>query len=134
MIVRLDTVHEVALSEQVAAVARRAAGGRRVHSVRLRIGALRQVVPEPLAYAWEFTTAGTSLDGATLDVEWVPGRLRCPAGHESLMQGEFDVHCPRCGEVARIIGGEEFTVVDLSVSDSSGSPDSTGRPAPEEDA
>ncbi|MBZ8176456.1 hydrogenase maturation nickel metallochaperone HypA [Corynebacterium poyangense] len=108
-------MHEVALSEQLAQVVRRAACGRKVVSVHLKIGALRQVIPETLTYAWIFTTANTALEHARLEIEWVPGQLRCPEGHESLMQGEFDVHCPVCGTVSRIIGGEEFTVVDIEV-------------------
>ncbi|WP_290219515.1 hydrogenase maturation nickel metallochaperone HypA [Corynebacterium atrinae] len=108
-------MHEVALSTQLAGVVSRAAGDRRVLSVHLQIGQLRQVVPDTLRYAWSMVTRGTLLAEASLSIDSLPVRLTCPAGHCSEVDGELDLHCPRCGEIAAIVGGEEFTVVDIEV-------------------
>ena len=56
---RFESVHEVALSTQLARLVSNAAEGRQVFTVRLEIGALRQVVPETLVYAWGFVTKNT---------------------------------------------------------------------------
>lgn len=108
-------MHEVALATQLAAVVRRAARGRRVESVSIEVGALRQVVPESLEFAWTFVNKGTTIAGAALAVTWVPGRLQCPAGHVAEFSGEFSVLCPICGQRGAIIDGEQFRVLSIDV-------------------
>lgn len=110
-------MHEVALSTQLSHVVRRAAAGRQVTGVHVRIGALRQVVPQTLEYAWGFVIAGTPLEGAQLEVEWVPARVRCEAGHDTLIDASayLDLRCSSCDAPTRVITGEEFQVVDIEV-------------------
>lgn len=108
-------VHEVALSTQLAGVVERAARGRKVLTVRIEVGVLRQVVPASLDYAWGFVIKGTPLDGAQLDVRWVPAVLRCSCGFEGEMGEEINLLCPRCLAPAEILSGEEFRVTDMDV-------------------
>lgn len=112
---RVWGVHEVALSNQLAGVVRRAAGGRRVTGVHLKIGALRQVVPETLRWAWGFVIDGTDLADAELEVEWIPLVIECANGHVTEVTGQLDLTCPECPAKTTIVGGEEFTVVDIEV-------------------
>lgn len=108
-------VHEVALSTQLAQVVSRAAAGRTVRQVRVEVGALRQVVPETLAYAWRFVIQDTPLHTARLQILPVPLRLQCVAGHLTEVSGELDFSCPRCDAPTHIVSGEEFRVVDIDV-------------------
>ncbi|GAA1472341.1 hydrogenase nickel incorporation protein [Corynebacterium felinum] len=112
-----DFVHEIALSTQLAHVVQRAAGNRRVYDVHLKIGALRQVVPETLTYAWGFVTKKTPLEQATLSIEWVDAIIECAAGHRRDISGEeyLDLSCHQCPEPTRVIAGEEFSVIDIEV-------------------
>ena len=112
---RLRPVHEVALATQLANIVARAADGRRVVVVRLEVGALRQVVPETLQFAWKFVTKGTILAEARLQVSWIPLTIRCPAGHESRQTDPFDIFCPACGQTGSTIRGNEFRVIDIDV-------------------
>ncbi|MFV8381136.1 hydrogenase maturation nickel metallochaperone HypA [Corynebacterium hindlerae] len=107
-------MHEVALSTQLARAVTRAAGDAKVLQVRLSIGALRQVVPETLDYAWGFVVKDTPLADAELDIHWVPLQITCSAGHVSEPQ-ELDFTCPICGETAAVTGGNEFTIIDIEV-------------------
>lgn len=107
-------MHEVALSTQLARAVTRAADGAKVYSVRLKIGALRQVVPETLDYAWGFVVKDTALADAHLDIHWVPLQITCPKGHVSEPE-EVDFVCPVCGDMAEVTGGNEFTIVDIEV-------------------
>ena len=59
-------------------VAERAAG-RQVLTVTIRVGHLRQVVPDAMTFAWEMLTTTTSLDGAELEIEHVPATVACNA-------------------------------------------------------
>lgn len=70
--------------------------------VRIRYGALANIVPEALSFAFEALTAGTELDGAVLETEEIPVTLRCtkcngvftPEGKD-----RFFAPCPACGEL-----------------------------------
>lgn len=106
-------MHEIALSTQLARAVSRAADGATVVSVRVAIGALRQVVPETLEYAWGFTVKGTALNDAKLDINWIPLRLRCCGEWEP--DGDLDMHCPTCGNVGDIVAGREFTLLDIDI-------------------
>ena len=49
-------MHELSLSTAIVDTVLRHAAGRRVRVVSLRVGALRQVVPDSLTFAWEVLT------------------------------------------------------------------------------
>jgi hydrogenase nickel incorporation protein HypA/HybF len=70
-------VHELSLAGAVIDTAERHAGGRRVTRVRLRLGELRQVVPDSLAFYFEHVARGTLCEGAVLEHEVVSARLGC---------------------------------------------------------
>lgn len=110
-------MHEVALSTQLAAVVSRAAGGRKVESVNIKVGALRQVVPETLEYAWGFVTKDGPLAGSVLNVSWVPAHVRCSHGHERTLDATqyLDVRCHECDAPTTVVAGEEFAVIDIEV-------------------
>ena len=92
-------------------IAERHANGRRVEKVELRIGHLRQVVPASLEFAWELVTQGTTLDGAELQIEYVPATARCEScGTEAELQA-FPARCGACGSLdVDIRGGDELLV------------------------
>ncbi|MDY6049729.1 MAG: hydrogenase maturation nickel metallochaperone HypA [Corynebacterium sp.] len=110
-------MHEVALSEQLARLVSRAAGGKHVTSISLEIGALRQVVPETLAHAWSFVSARSGLAGSVLDVAYIPGEVRCGRGHITRMASQFDVTCGQCAAPTEILHGQEFRVVSITVNE-----------------
>jgi len=56
-------MHELALSEAIADTVAARAGSRPVTEARVRIGFLRQVVPEALTFAWSMITDGTRICG-----------------------------------------------------------------------
>ena len=69
--------------------------------VRVRYGALSNIVPEALSFAFEALTAGTDFEGAVLETEEVPITLKCSqCGHTfPAVKGEhFFAPCPACGE------------------------------------
>ena len=62
-------MHELSLSSAIVETVERHADGRRVTVVSMRIGALRQVVPDSLAFYFEIVARGTVCEGARLDHE-----------------------------------------------------------------
>lgn len=108
-------MHEVALSHQLAAVVSRAAAGRSVVGVRLEVGALRQVVPDTLQWAWQFVAPTRGINPVELTILRVPAVIECSAGHRTTLSGELDVRCPQCTNPTQVVSGEEFRVLDIDV-------------------
>lgn len=109
-------MHELAISAAVVDAAVKHAAGRRVLLVSLRIGHLRQVVPDSLAFAFDLAARGTPCAGATLECEIVAAVLRCaPCAHEwAIVEPTF--RCPLCGSAQiTVIGGEELEISSIEV-------------------
>ena len=110
-------MHELSLSSAIVNTVVKHAQGRQVSVVTLRVGALRQVVPDTLDFYFGFVAEGTVCEGARLDQELVPARLRC-ARCESEWELDLPVFmCPACGSSGRIevASGEEFEVESIQV-------------------
>jgi len=104
-------MHELAIAESVVRIVCDHAGDRRVTNVELKVGHLRQVVPDALAFAFELVAQGTVAEGAALEIEEVPAAGRCRAcGSETVMTG-FPLQCAACGGLdVALERGEELLV------------------------
>jgi hydrogenase nickel incorporation protein HypA/HybF len=109
-------VHELSLSSAIVNTVVQHADGRRVSVVNLRVGHLRQVVPDSLEFYFEFVARGTVCDGARLQQEAVPAALRCGACTAEWEMALPFFRCRECGssEVA-VISGNEFEVESIEV-------------------
>ena len=109
-------MHELALADTIVTIARDHARGRRVTSVDVRIGRLRQVVPDALEFAFELVAAGTNVEGATLEVEHVPARVACSRCETESEASDFPLACAICGCLdLTVIGGDELLVESLEL-------------------
>jgi hydrogenase nickel incorporation protein HypA/HybF len=79
--------------------------------VEVRVGHLRQVVPDSLDFAFGLVTQGTALEGAELVIAHVPAAGRCrDCGAESVMD-DFPLCCARCGGLdVEVLAGEELLI------------------------
>ena len=111
-------MHELSIAEAVVDVAVRHAAGRRVTKVEVSVGALRQVVPDALHFAFGLVAQGTALDGAELELRPVAAAGRCRAcAAESVME-DFPLRCARCGGLEMdVLAGEELQVEALELDD-----------------
>jgi hydrogenase nickel incorporation protein HypA/HybF len=66
-------MHELALSRAIVDAALRHAGGRPVSAVHVRLGSLRQAVPESLSFYFEIVARETDCEGAVLEIETLAG-------------------------------------------------------------
>jgi len=109
-------VHELSLSQAILDTALRHADGRRVTAIGLRVGHLRQVVPDSLEFYLELVSRETVCEGATLELELVPARLRCnPCGGEWELESP-PFRCPDCaGSDVEVVAGNEFEVESITV-------------------
>ena len=109
-------MHELSLSGAIVKTVEKHAEGRRVTVVNLRVGSLRQVVPDTLAFSFQFVARGTVCEGARLEQELVRASLRCNAcAHEWPIEVPA-FRCPACGtsDVA-VASGDELLVESIEV-------------------
>jgi hydrogenase nickel incorporation protein HypA/HybF len=110
-------MHELSLSSAIVGTVEKHAAGRPVSVVNLRIGALRQVVPDTLEFYFGFVSKGTVCEAARLRQELIPARLRCAA-----CEREWEIElpafmCPTCGPrgSVQVASGDEFEVESIEV-------------------
>lgn len=128
-------MHELSICESIARAVTAHADGRRVRSVQLRVGALRQVVPDTLVFCWSLAARDPLLQGSVLEVELVPARVACADCGLRDQLSRFVLTCPSCGGAVTVEGGEELDLVALEVDDPPGddadrtTPPPAGEPA-----
>ncbi len=109
-------MHELSLSSAIVGTVVKHAEGRRVAVVELRVGKLRQVVPDTLEFYFEFVARGTVCEGARLEQQVIDARLHCRGcGHEWKIEIPA-FRCPLCaGGDVEIASGNEFEVEAIQV-------------------
>lgn len=108
-------MHELSICEAIARTVVRHAGGRRVRSVQLRVGALRQVVPDTLAFCWSVAAFHPLLEGAELDIEVIPAEVECvECGARHRLERPV-LRCPGCDGRVSVVSGEELLVASIDV-------------------
>lgn len=111
-------MHELSISNAIAKVVIEHAGGRPVESVQVRVGALRQIVPDTLTFCWDVVRDQPLLENARLEIEHVPGMIECTECGTSSTLTEFVLRCPGCGsELVTVVAGQEFLVTSIEVAD-----------------
>jgi hydrogenase nickel incorporation protein HypA/HybF len=109
-------MHEMSLSSAIVNTVVKHARGRPVSIVSLRVGRLRQVVPDTLEFYFEFVARDTLCEGARLEQEVIDARLRCnPCDHEWAIEIPA-FRCPTCGGSDVVIAsGNEFEVESIEI-------------------
>ncbi|WP_183097949.1 hydrogenase maturation nickel metallochaperone HypA/HybF [Nocardioides pelophilus] len=113
-------MHELSLCNSIQQVVNRAAGDRTVTVVHLRLGRLRQVVPDTLRYCWDLVTADSPLAGSELAIESVAVSARCNAcAAGTTIADTLVLLCCECGSPdLELLTGEEFLITTLDLADS----------------
>lgn len=111
-------MHELSLCEAIADVVKPYADGRHVDVVRVRIGALRQVVPDSLSFCWTLVRDYEDMPDAELELEVVTAEVSCRScGQRSTITSRWSLLCPRCESAdVEVLRGDEFLVTSLDVS------------------
>lgn len=120
-------MHEYGLMEAVVARAQeecRARGGLVASRVRIDVGAFALASPESLETAFEILSRGTELEGASLEIQKVPGRAECRAcgfagSPADLGLGEEEppvpLLCPGCGAPLLVTAGAGVALAQLEL-------------------
>lgn len=111
-------MQELSLCQSIGAIVSKHAAGREVQIVRVRIGRLRQVVPDTLVYCWNLVSEQTDLAGSRLEVESIPAAIHCaPCDHRQVLT-ELRLVCESCGgTTVEVVAGEELLVTSLELAE-----------------
>jgi hydrogenase nickel incorporation protein HypA/HybF len=108
-------MHELALTENIVAIATDHAHGARVHRITLEIGQLSAIMPDAIQFCFDVCAQGTPLEGATLEIIERSGLGQCRVCGQHLKLDEPYGICD-CGSTQiDIIQGEELTIKELEV-------------------
>jgi hydrogenase nickel incorporation protein HypA/HybF len=108
-------MHELALMESVVCAVGERTGPARVVAVRLEVGRLAAVVPDALHFCFEVCAQGTTLEGASLSIEEVPGLGQCRACGAQRALDTFVADCP-CGSTDfAVLSGQELRIKNIEV-------------------
>ena len=109
-------MHELSLASAIIDTATRHAAGRRITAVHLRVGHLRQVVPDSLDFYWGIVTRDSVCEGSALEQDVIAARLECTACARG-WEIELPVfRCPTCGGAdVTIAAGDELEVESIEV-------------------
>lgn len=111
-------MHELGIAHDILDIAVAEAQRHRavkVTEIRLRIGVLRAIEPDHLAFMFEHVAHDTPADGAKLSIEEVPVRVECASCGISESRS-FTWECPRCGGFdISVNGGDILEITSLDV-------------------
>jgi hydrogenase nickel incorporation protein HypA/HybF len=111
-------MHELSVATAVLGTALKHADGRRVTVVSVRLGRLRQVVPDSLRFYFEIVARDSDCEQAALELVEIPARLRCLACQQQWSPEMPAFRCPGCGSADVIVeAGEELEVDYIEVED-----------------
>ena len=86
----------------------------KVESISLRIGEMRQVVPDALYFGFECLSKNTPLEGAEVKIENIPIKGRCrQCSYEFILENWLE-NCKKCGQNhVEIISGKELEIAEF---------------------
>lgn len=112
-------MHELSVCGSIYEIVNRVAAGRAVSVIHLRVGQLRQIVPDTLNYCWTLVSDQTDLAGSELEVDSVPVTLLCAdCSCLTTLADEPLFLCDGCGgNHVSVTTGEEFMLTSLELAE-----------------
>lgn len=109
-------MHELSLCDAIIGKALQHADGRPVTQVTVRVGYLRQVVPDALQFGWQMLTESRGMGDAELVIEQVPAVVVCTVcGAETNLTMPI-LMCGTCDSFeVKLLSGEELLVVSMDL-------------------
>ncbi|UCE11642.1 MAG: hydrogenase maturation nickel metallochaperone HypA [Candidatus Thorarchaeota archaeon] len=123
-------MHEFSAACSIVEAALEGAKGHRVKritAVNVEVGEFTFLVPEQLEFNFEIASRDTIMEGASLNITTVQGRVKCQkCGHEGETKVDTEIapqiamfspmKCSECGSSATdITGGKDFVITNIEV-------------------
>jgi hydrogenase nickel incorporation protein HypA/HybF len=113
-------MHELSLAQAILDTVTSRAATRPVRRVDVRIGHLRQVVPDSLRFSWEMLTDGSALAGSELVIEHVPAVVHCGSCGADTHLDLPVLACGSCDSLDVVLtSGDELQIASFDVAEAS---------------
>ncbi len=103
-------MHELSITQSVVDVVTRRMGDAKIRRVRLEVGRLSGLVPDSVRFCFEMVAAGTTCEGAVVEIDEPCGHARCRTCGSAFETGDI---LPLCGcgsaDIA-VEGGRELRI------------------------
>lgn len=111
-------MHELSICSSMVGIVRKHAADREVRMVHLRIGELRQIVPDTLVYCWSLVTEGSELAATELQIERIPAKIRCAScGREQVLSEPLLLCAASTEHTVDLVEGDEFLITSLELAE-----------------
>jgi hydrogenase nickel incorporation protein HypA/HybF len=113
-------MHELSIATAVLNTALGHAEDRPVEVVVMRVGSLRQVVPDSLRFYWDIVARDTLCEDARLEIAEIEAGLRCDDCGREWAPQIVAFRCPDCASAhVTVTAGEELEIdyLELAASD-----------------
>ncbi|MDN5856996.1 MAG: hydrogenase maturation nickel metallochaperone HypA [Pseudonocardia sp.] len=108
-------MHELSITESIVAAVTERMRDAQVRRLRLEIGRLSGVVPDSVRFCFDLVAAGTTLEGAELEIDEPSGRARCRSCALEFDTTEVLPLCT-CGSAdVEVLGGSELRIREVEV-------------------
>lgn len=89
-----------------------------VKCVRMKVGEMAGVVVDSLEFCFTALISGTPMEGATLEIEFVPVMAKCKACGNGFRVEDYAFVCPSCHSYdVQLLSGRELQVVEVELAD-----------------
>lgn len=88
-----------------------------VNRIVMQIGEISGVIPHYIEECYQAVAYGTKYENTKLEIEVIPGIVRCEDCKEEFNGMRYDLHCPSCkGEHLTALTGRELMIKEVEVS------------------
>jgi hydrogenase nickel incorporation protein HypA/HybF len=116
------SIHELSVTKDILKTVLTVAaenGAKRVVSVTLTIGALRDIVPDLMQRYFDYVSSGTAAERARLDIKRIEVTMSCAQCSQVFsadLRKSLRVLCPSCGgSRSTVLTGREFRIEGIEV-------------------
>lgn len=103
-------MHELSITQSVVDAVTERMADARVRRIRLEVGRLSGLVPDAVRFCFELVAAGTTCEGATLEIDEPTGRAACRTCGAEFETGDVLPLCA-CGSAdVAVEGGQELRI------------------------
>ena len=108
-------MHELSITQTVVTTVTQRMRDARVCRIRLEVGQLSGLVPDAVRFCFEMVAAGTTCEGARLEIDEPPGKAVCRTCGAAFETGEVLPLCD-CGSAdVEVQGGQELRIREVEV-------------------
>ncbi|MDI6689865.1 MAG: hydrogenase maturation nickel metallochaperone HypA [Actinomycetota bacterium] len=112
-------MHELGITENILSIALEQAQQRdakKILKIRLKIGEMTAVVDECIRFYFEILSKDTMAEGAEIEVENVPIKVKCPRCGKIREANDYNFICPQCEVLStEIVSGRELYVSSIEI-------------------